>query len=398
MKNAQHPYILWLPSWYPNRLEPYNGDFIQRHARAVARNEDVHVIHVVKDGQAAVTNGILIETKCEGRLRETIVYYHVTPRRIRLIERLMSFRRYIALYQKAIRECITRQGKPQLVHLYIAYKAGLAALWLKRQYKVPYILSEQWTIYLPEAKPNFLDFPFFVRYLFRKIVRQAAGVMVVSDCLGQQLQRLFSISKPIVIPNVVDSTIFSYAEVYNGSNNRFVHISTLNYQKNPEALIKAFSLVKEKGYTFILDIIGPAVPSLVALCRQYGLEMNLFFHSEMPQQQLVQYIQRADALVLYSRFETFGCVIIEANACGVPVIVSDIPVLHENVTNGFNGLFAANENAVALADRIIYFIKNKQMFSKEEIARCTTEKYSYGQIGAQITAWYKLHRQAHSNY
>jgi glycosyltransferase involved in cell wall biosynthesis len=118
----------------------------------------------------------------------------------------------------------------------------------------------------------------------------------------------------------------------------------------------------------------------------------------MPQQQLVQYIQRADALVLYSRFETFGCVIIEANACGVPVIVSDIPVLHENVTNGFNGLFAANENAVALADRIIYFIKNKQMFSKEEIARCTTEKYSYGQIGAQITAWYKLHRQAHSNY
>ena len=40
---------LWLVSWYPDKISPFNGDFIKRHAEAVSLYDDVHVIYVTKD-------------------------------------------------------------------------------------------------------------------------------------------------------------------------------------------------------------------------------------------------------------------------------------------------------------------------------------------------------------
>ena len=39
---------LWLASWYPSKIAPFEGDFIQRHARATALVQPVHVVHVCK--------------------------------------------------------------------------------------------------------------------------------------------------------------------------------------------------------------------------------------------------------------------------------------------------------------------------------------------------------------
>ena len=103
MNNTQRPYILWLPSWYPNRLEPYHGDFIQRHARAVSLGENVHVIYVVKDDKGVVTNDILTETNTEDRITQTIVYYRVPSLKFSLVNRIISLQKYFNLYRKAIK-------------------------------------------------------------------------------------------------------------------------------------------------------------------------------------------------------------------------------------------------------------------------------------------------------
>jgi glycosyltransferase involved in cell wall biosynthesis len=124
------------------------------------------------------------------------------------------------------------------------------------------------------------------------------------------------------------------------------------------------------------------------LVKQYGLEEDIQFHNEMPHLDLVKLIKKANALILYSRYETFGCVLIEANACGVPVIVSDIPVMHENVHNNFNGLFATNEDFNALAAQINYFIKSKHLFNNQQIAEQALKQYDYSLIGMQFRDWY----------
>ena len=49
MTKPPAPYVLWLPSWYPNKLAPFDGDFIQRHAKAAALYNDILVIYAVPD-------------------------------------------------------------------------------------------------------------------------------------------------------------------------------------------------------------------------------------------------------------------------------------------------------------------------------------------------------------
>ena len=385
---SNESYILWLPSWYPNKLEPYNGDFIQRHAKAASLFDNIHVIHVVKDSVGQITKTIVRETIKKERLTETIIYYYVPPQKFSLLHRFQSLKKYLILYHQSIRQLIKANGKPRLIHLYIAFKAGLAALFAYYSYKIPYVISEQWTIYLDEAKPNYLNLPFYNRALMKKIFNRALSVMVVSEYLGKALQNHFPISKPVLIPNVVDENIFNYQKKELSNLCRFVHISNLNYQKNIEDIIKAFSMLKERGYNFRLDIIGPDQKELKSMVESLELKDQIYFHKEMPQKELAEYIQGSDALLLYSRYETFGCVVIEANACGVPVIASDIPVLHENIKEGINGIFAAGSNPADLADKIRYVMDNKGLFNAQGISENALQKYNYANAGLLFHNWY----------
>jgi glycosyltransferase involved in cell wall biosynthesis len=382
------PYVLWLPSWYPNKLEPYNGDFIQRHAKAASLYNNVHVIYLIKDSNGNITKNNRKETFEYGRLKETIIYYYISPKKYKFLEKIFSLLQYLFLFSKIVKQVIQRDGKPQLIHLYIAYKAGLFAFWIYLRYQIPYVISEQWTIYLGEARPNFSNLPLYVRLLVKKIFSKALSIMVVSDYLGESLQKIFSISKPILIPNVVDNNVFFFAKNKSLSYSHFVHISNLNYQKNPDDILKAFSIIKKHGYKFTLDIIGPKRVELNGLVKEYKMSEEIHFHNEMPQSELVEFIQGAEALILFSRYETFGCVIIEANACGVPVIASDITVLHENIENGVNGIFASNCDPIDLSEKIMYLIDNKDLFDRKSISMNTLDKYSFENIGKLFYNWY----------
>ena len=64
--------IIWLASWYPNKTNLYNGDFIKRHAIAVAGKLPLSVIYVVKDQQGTITNDVRIEETKQNGLHEII--------------------------------------------------------------------------------------------------------------------------------------------------------------------------------------------------------------------------------------------------------------------------------------------------------------------------------------
>lgn len=98
-----------------------------------------------------------------------------------------------------------------------------------------------------------------------------------------------------------------------------------------------------------------------------NLQDAVSFYPEMSQLQLAEYMRKSDALIIYSKYETFGCVIIEANACGTTVIVSDIHVFHETVTEGVNGVFAGKDNANMLSEKMKWLLLNHSKFNSEEI-------------------------------
>ena len=207
--------------------------------------------------------------------------------------------------------------------------------------------------------------------------------------LGQCLEKILPGVAFTVIPNVVDTSIFKPAVKGKNKTVSFIHISLLNYQKNAEDIIRAMSILKKERSEFKLFIFGPPNGDLVKLVNDLNLRAEIEFHKEVPQVELAKFMQQSDALILYSRYETFGCVIIEANACGIPVIVSDIPVFHENVTEGLNGLFAEPENPQALARAITEFLEKRHRFDYKNMADHTKKKFSYDTVGESFQMWYR---------
>ena len=64
---------LWLTSWYPNRNDRFDGDFIQRHAQAVSTFCEIHVIHVQKEQNKLGKH--TAEINRNANLTENIIYY-----------------------------------------------------------------------------------------------------------------------------------------------------------------------------------------------------------------------------------------------------------------------------------------------------------------------------------
>lgn len=382
--------ILWLASWYPSDLFPFDGDFIQRQARAVSLFCDIEVIHVVKDTDAVYTKNVHETTIRSNRLTEKIIYYKPLQTSFGLLNRFLSTLQYRRLYRKAVKKYMADNGRPGFVHLQIAMKAGLTALWIKRKYKIPYVLSEQWTGYLENARPNIKDFNFIYQYYWRKIIRQAAASTFVSELLKNRLVNLYKINNTFVIPNVVDTGLFFPRQQEAADDQlHLIHISTMVYQKNTEGILEALSMLKNEC-PFTMHLYGTINPALERLILQLQLQDHVFVKGEVSHALLSEAIRQADALVLYSRYETFGCVLIEANASGVPVIVSDLEVFHEIVQDGVNGIFVEGEHPRALAEKIKQFAKQKDNFDQNLIARTTAAKYNYERVGQQFMDLYTI--------
>lgn len=380
---------LWLVSWYPDKLAPYDGDFIQRHAKAVALYHNVQVIYVLRDVKGIVTKDVKVEENVSGNLKEKIIHYYSPNISFSLLDRFLSVRKYKRLYRHAVKEYIHYNGLPYLVHVHIAMKAGIIARWIKKKWNVRYILSEHWTGYLPEAKERIFNLSFYNLFLWRKVMNGAAAISVVSNYLGISLQKIFPGINFSVIPNVVNTNIFKPLMADESGTTRFIHISALDYQKNPEDILKALAILKQQHSNFHLVMVGPDRPHLLQMVEELKLQSLVSFHHEVPQEELVKLLQQSHALILYSRYETFGCVIIEAYACGLPVILSDIPVMHENAEEGFNAIFATKENPAVLAERLQWFIQNRKQFSSSAIADRANSNYNYAVVGTQFTNWYK---------
>lgn len=379
--------VLWLASWYPNRMDNFDGDFIQRHARAVANYCSVYVICVIKDVSISGKEPV-IEKNVTGNLTEEVIYYNSAKTGISILDKYFSQRKYNRLYQNVIKEYVAANGRPQLVHVHVGMKAGPLALWMQRQWNIRFIVSEHWTGYLPNADIRLHSFSFIYRRWLKKVLINASAITVVSEYLGNAIKKQFPVTNYRVIPNVVNTGIFLPVGKEPVATTRFIHVSNMTWQKNVEAIFQALSILKKNNVDFEMNVFGTVRPKYQQMINELGLEGCVFLKGEVPQPELAKAMQQSDALVLYSRFETFGCVLIEANACGVPVIVSDIEVFHELIEEGRNGIFVKENAASALAEKLSAFIAQKNTFDKNTIAEAASAKYNFKRVGQQFIDLY----------
>ena len=187
---------------------------------------------------------------------------------------------------------------------------------------------------------------------------------------------------------VVNTDVFKYREKERSNTFSFIHISSLTNQKNPEGMLEAFSLVKKKRSDFVLKIIGPAKGKFKNMIKDLSLDKEVVFMGEIPYADVAKEISNSDAMVHFTRYETFGCVIAESLCCGVPVIVSNLDVTRELVTDRVSGLLVTESQVQDLADKIIYFMETGFQINSRQVAEESEQTFNYQRVGKMFDDMY----------
>jgi glycosyltransferase involved in cell wall biosynthesis len=382
--------IIWLTEWFPVDFEPYNGDSIERHAQAASLFNSIYIIYIKKDAHLPFGKIKKEERNYNGNCRAVIYYYPSIQDYSKWLDRILSTWYFFILHLKAIRAYKKQNGRPDGIQVNVSMRNGIIALWYKLFSGFKYVILERWGLYLPEAKPYWKERGFLFRFFAKKVFRNASAVITVSRHLGEALKKDFGIKDFKVVPNVVNPDSFSFkpkGAIHNVT--RFVHISNLDYAKNIEEMLIGFKVFLGSGYNAELLIHAPENNSLNAHIASLGLGTHIILKGEDSQLSIAATMRNSDALILFSRYETFGIVVIEAYACGVPVITSNYPTFNETVENYKNGIIANGTDAAALSAAMIDFINNKSSFNPKEIAANAMDKYSYQRIGKLFNDIYK---------
>jgi len=379
--------ILWLASWYPSKLHSFNGDFIQRHARAVSIYREVHLIHVIKDENGTLTKNVLIDRQASGNLTEVIVYYKPFRVGIKALDKTLSLIKYVRVYKQVIKSFIKQNGTPSLVHVHVAMWSGVLARWVKRKYGVNYLVTEHWSGYNKIAFDNLYNKDIIFRKNAFAVLKGAGLLLPVSTQLANQISTNVLQVPYQVMSNVVDTRHFYFKSSALKGKFRFLHVSTMDRNKNADIILRVFSrlLIDKPGCELVL--VGPAGKDLQGVSEELGLNGFVYWRGEVPYAEVGREMQQASAMVMFSRYENQPCVILEAQCCGLPVIATAVGGIPEIVTSE-NGLLVDSGNEADLLKAMICMVETHDQYNRPEISHKASTLYNYRTIGEQISGIY----------
>ena len=337
--------ILFLTPWYPSPKDPMLGLFVQKHVEAVrAQGCEVRVIFSQEWGD--------------------------------------TWRQWKALQ---------REGwMPDVVQLNMIQKQGFLALWLKKRYGIPYVIIEHWTGYLaenPVVKPN----GWHTRFM-KILCAEAEVVMPVSDQLTGAMQALgFRAKKWEIIDNVVDDFFYSNAAQTSTHEKNMTLLNVTCFDephKNVKGLLRAAKVLSEQRQDWQLVLVGTGVDYKEV--RAYADSLNipesiLRWTGELTPQEVADEMHCADAFVLSSRYETYGVVLAEAKAAGLPILSTPVGIANEvadiivpqEVAQHESGKFAELiETILWHQDTLALSSDSKERFSEKSIGKHLKDIYA----------------------
>lgn len=366
--------VVFLARWYPHKYDPMFGLFVQRHAEAAALYNDITVVYVHPDEHAS--NLYDIERSKENGVDTIRIYYKKEGK-------VSSACRYLTACLKGLKMA----GKTDLIHVHVLTRMGFVAHWMKNLNGTPYMITEHWSRYLPGN-----DFSGFFRKLWTKrIVRRAAMVTTVTENLAQAMQA-HGLRNPryVVLPNVVDTDLFK-PQPHHNAIPKIIHVSCFeDKSKNISGLLEALKLMKDRGVAYQAVLIGEGMD--MELMKQKTLDLGLMgqvrFTGLLTGQSLVDELAQGDFLVLSSHYENMPVVILEALACGLPVVATRVGGIPE-IVNESNGILVEPGNVQALAEAMERCCSDYKNYNPDKMRELVVEKNGKDKVGECLDKWYR---------
>jgi glycosyltransferase involved in cell wall biosynthesis len=251
----------------------------------------------------------------------------------------------------AVARRIRREFPFDLVHAHTGYLDGHAGVALARKYSVPLVVTEH-------TNPlSFLTGRIVVRQVTLRALRRADRVLCVSESLAGEVRRELGDSSAhvSVLPNGIDLERFRPSAERRPPGARLVTVAALEEYKNPLLLLEAMALVVGQLPSATLEIAGEGSlrPQMLERIRALGLSRSVSLLGQVERDQVAALLRdRCDLLVVPSRSETFGVAVIEALACGHPVVSTRCGGPEEILTEPWLGRLCGHDPR-ELADAIL---------------------------------------------
>lgn len=253
--------------------------------------------------------------------------------------------------RKTVASILRRGPNVDLIDAHYFYPDGVAAVLLGKTFGKPVVITARGT-----DINHIADHP-LPRRMIRWAAREAAGAITVCQALKDRLVEIGVDAAHIrVLRNGVDLDLFQPADR---------ETARAKHDLNGRVLLSVGHLIQRKGHHLVIEALaelpdatlviagaGPEHARLTALCRRLGVVDRVRFLGQVPHTDLAELYSAADILVLASEREGWANVLLEAMACGTPVVASRVWGTPEVVADPAAGVLVADRTGRGFAAAI----------------------------------------------
>lgn len=310
---TERKHILIMSSWFPNRLDAFVGNFVQRFAQLLTAEYQVSVIHTLGDPSCSRIEKEIDES--DGVF--TVRIYHPVSK-----NKLMHW----YWQRKALNTAFNEVEEVDLLFAHVILNRGLQFVRAKRFYHCPLIVMEHASYYRKEISDKFSKLQ---RGIIKRTSLHINELLACSAFLQEDMKAIFPTTKSTVLPNFVDTELFFPNESKTKGFRRFLHVSTLDESvKDPETLLNGVALAVKAGCSDLQLTVISDQPSdkWQSLAHALGIADKVTFAGPMNWSEIAEQMRQHDAFLLTSSYETFSIVLAEAWLTGLPTITTPVGI------------------------------------------------------------------------
>ncbi|SIT90706.1 glycosyltransferase [Pontibacter indicus] len=394
--------VFVIPSWYPSKDNPHTGIFNKEQSLAVAElypesnfaistwgTHENDLLLLGKDHLKNISKLFKYPLKkaTTQKLGRNITEYY-TPAFTWTRKFLRgNINNIIKVNVKHFQKFQEEVGKVDIIHAHSAHPGGWVAMMLAEKFAVPYTITEHMA---PFPFRSFLKANGTLNQYLAKPFHYSAANIVVSPQQKETLTQ-WDIPRLKLIPNLTDESVFQPKHIPKTDQRfTFFTLAVLEDRKGIKFLLEAFKRIHEqyKNTRLIIGGDGPQRQEYQSLASSLSITEHVQWLGTLNRQQAAEQLQNCDAFVLPSFHENLPLVLLEASACGKPLIGTYCGG-SESIIHDKNGLVVEPGNTDALFGAMEDLYLNYERYNAKEIRANFMSKYSRSVVCKQIMDLYQ---------
>lgn len=371
--------VLIIPSWYPSGADRLMGIYHKDFAKALAKRKDINVNMLFVDRQM-LSHPIkyVFMKKKEFIKEENYNIYIKKMLDVKKINEDLQIRNYVKVLDKAFKEYLKVNEKPDVIQAMVSIPAGYAACKLGEKYNIPVVITEHasyFKTFFEGKNKKYGDY-----------ILEHAKFSTVSNFMAKYIKNLGYECE--VIPNLVDVETFKVKrkEV---KGIRLVIVSAFRKGKRLDDAIEALKiLVEEKKLYARLTIIGEGMDNYYQnRCHELKMDEYVDFVGRKTKREIAEILKEHNILLITSQMETFAIPGIEGLASGMPVVATKCLGPEEYIDDKCGRLVEIG-NIEEMAQAIIEVYGALDTFNQDYLVS-VADKYSEKNVIDKIINVYK---------